>query len=742
MRIFRKPVALALAMAVSTLAQAPQNPPAAPPAPAPAAAPQQNQGAVVGGLNFKNGAPLLDVIDLIASELKISYVLDPSIKGGTVVMNTYGVVRDIDLRELLETILRMNNLAIVQVGEIYRIVPAKDIQSQPVTPVTQSDSSKFADDDHLVMNLVFLHYLASSDMVKILDPFKGQGAQITSYDPANLLIILDNSRNMRRTLDLINMFDSESFASQRVRAFDVKNRQPDEIKKDLDEVFKAYALSNGAKTGSAVQFVALDQINEILAVAPNPDVFKEVETWLAKFDVPAKTTAGAVENNVYHLKYQRAEVIGMAVGQLYGIPVNNSLSQLASSLYGGASTSYPATSGVGGAGYGGVGYGGGAYGGAYGQQYGAGGYGTGYGYGQQQYGMQPQYQANPFTQSAGTGATATTGTAAGGTATPAPATSGTTGDMTGMYLGNAGYAPDIPGRPRIVPNPIDNTVLVRSTPEQWEEIRSFMEKLDVSPRQVLIEAKIYEVDLTGNLTAGVEALLQKRAGANHQLTGNDTAGTLALSAGTMVGEARELLATLNANEFVNKAKVLSSPSLIATDSIPASINVGDSVPTLSSQGVNPGVTSGGNSLFTNTISNVSTGTGLNILARVNPSGVVTMVINQTVTAPTSTTTSTIDSPSFSQRNVSTQVTVDDGDMVAIGGIIDESTTNSSNGIPFLDRIPGLSFLFSTHSTSKQRTELIVFLTPHVIYDTHKITDATEELKEQMKGLKDIIRKNP
>ncbi len=345
MRIFRRPLALALALAVSTLAQPPQNPPAAQPAPAqaPAPAPPQNQGAVVGGMNFKNGAPLLDVIDDIANELKLSYVLDPSVKSGTVIMNTYGVVRDLDLREILETILRMNNLAMVEVGGIYRIGPAKDVQSQPITPVSESNSAKISDDDRLVMNLVFLHYMASSDMVKILEPFAGQGAQIKSYDPANLLIILDNGRNMRRTLDLINMFDSESFASQRVRSFDVKNRQPSEIKKDLDEVFKAYALSNGAKAGSAVQFVALDQINEILAIAPNPDVFKGVETWLAKFDVPAKTTAGAVENNVYHLKYQRAEVIGMAVGQLYGIPVNNALSMMANSLYGGASTAYPAT---------------------------------------------------------------------------------------------------------------------------------------------------------------------------------------------------------------------------------------------------------------------------------------------------------------------------------------------------------------------------------------------------------------
>ncbi len=144
---------------------------------------------------------------------------------------------------------------------------------------------------------------------------------------------------------------------------------------------------------------------------------------------------------------------------------------------------------------------------------------------------------------------------------------------------------------------------------------------------------------------------------------------------------------------------MSAPSVIATDSIPASITVGDSVPTLSSVAAS-NVQQNGNSLFTNTIQNTSTGIGLTIMARINPSGVVTMVINQNVTAPTATTTSTIDSPSFSQRNVSTQVTVEDGDTVAIGGIIEETNTESSSGIPFLHRLPYVGAAFGAKSTSK------------------------------------------
>ena len=147
----------------------------------------------------------------------------------------------------------------------------------------------------------------------------------------------------------------------------------------------------------------------------------------------------------------------------------------------------------------------------------------------------------------------------------------------------------------------------------------------------------------------------------------------------LVGHSRQLLALLSASESRTKARVISAPTVLATDSIAASITVGNEVPTLASQAVAGGLQQNGNSLFTNTIQSRSTGVGLNILARVNPSGVVTMVINQDVTAPVPTTTSSINSPSFSKRNVQTQVTVEDGDTIAIGGIIQEAYTETSGG---------------------------------------------------------------
>jgi general secretion pathway protein D len=322
-------------------------------------------------------------------------------------------------------------------------------------------------------------------------------------------------------------------------------------------------------------------------------------------------------------------------------------------------------------------------------------------------------------------------------------------DQTGSYLSLA--TGNRYTGPRIIPNPFDNTLLVQGTPQQWEQIKHLLDQLDIAPRQVLIDAKIYEIDLSGDLQYGVESFLQKTSAglpsgvAGHQLTGSGGIGGLTLSAGTLVGQSRALLALLQANESTMKAKVLSSPSIVATDSIPASITVGSSVPTLSSESVSTGIQVGGTTPFTNTISNTSTGIGLNILARVNPSGVVTMVINQDVTAPIANPLSSvgaagsnINSPSFSQRNVSTQVTVEDGDTIAIGGIITESTAETSAGIPLLDRLPYIGAAFGTKTRTKTRTELIVFLTPRVIYDTAQMSDATEELKQKVRGLRKMI----
>jgi len=729
---------------------APAAPPAAAPAPAakpgaaPAPAPAPTHAVLTdaGGFLLQN-VSLVELIDILARRLKINYILDPRVKG-SVTINTYGEVRPTELMPLLQTILRINGAAIVQVGDLYRIVPLTAVKQLPITPTV--NGKNLPSDERLVLNMVFLKYATVDEMAKVLQPFLGEGAEITTYPAANLLLILDNARNMSRTMDLIAMFDSDTFAGQRVRLLEVTNGRPSDLSKELDSVFKAYALS---EKSSGVKFLPIDRINTIIAVAPNPGIFTEVEKWLKKLDIPVKVTAGSVNNYVYRLKYGRAETVSMAIMALY---TGNTfaLSMFAAGgmgMYGGMGMS-----GMGGM-YGG-GMGGGMYGGM-GGMYGGGMYGGMAGMN----GMYPGY--NPGAQGAWGGGSynpvytsPSPGTPGGALAAGGAAVAAGGADLTGSFLGTAPASGSSQRIPHVIPNPFDNTLLVQGTPQEWEQISNLLEQLDVPPRQVLIEARIYEVDLTGAFASGVAAYLKSRDDSSvttgsdsssttqalaRTLLGSATGSGLNLTAGILVGRSRQLLGLLTAQETSDHARVISEPSIIATDSIPASINVGQEVPTLSSQALT-GAQQGGSSLFANTVSNRNSGVTLAITARVNSSGIVTMMINQEVSKPEPPpATAAIQSPSFSKRNVQTQVTVQDGDTIAIGGIIQETETRSSAGVPVLHRIPVLGAAFGNKSLNKARTELVIFLTPRVIYDTNQIAEASGELTDRLKRLKRIMK---
>ncbi len=404
-------------------------------------------------------------------------------------------------------------------------------------------------------------------------------------------------------------------------------------------------------------------------------------------------------------------------------------------VYGGGGIGYGGGAGgmYGGGGYGGGAYGGGAYGGG---AYGGGAYGGG-AYGGGAYGGAGGLgYGSPYN-----GGYPGAGGAAGGAVNPAAAAAG--GDLTGQYLGNAAQAA-LRG-PRVIANPMNNTLLIQATAQEYESIQELIRELDIPPRQVLIEAKIYSIDLTYSFSSDITAALQSlnatgsvASTAGSLMSGLSASGGVSLSAAMLVGKSRQLLGTVTLMESESRAKVLSAPAVIATDSIPASISVGTTVPTLSSS-----TASGITGATTQGISNTSTGIGLNIVARVTPSGIVTMIINQNISDPEATTNSSsgssIGSPSFATKSISTQVTVQDGDTIAIGGQIQESTTTTLAGIPLLDRIPFLGALFGARSYGKERTELIMFLTPHVIFDSNQMIDATDELRDKIKLLRKDVK---
>jgi general secretion pathway protein D len=295
---------------------------------------------------------------------------------------------------------------------------------------------------------------------------------------------------------------------------------------------------------------------------------------------------------------------------------------------------------------------------------------------------------------------------------------------------------------RIVPDEVNNVILVQSTKQEWDVVYKTLQQLDVPPRQVLIDAKIYEVTLVGAFSAGVSAFMQTRNASNgstRKLTGGfSAAGTVGFTLGALVGNTRELLATLQLMQSDGRNRILSAPSVIATDNIPASITVGTSVPTLASQAIAGGAQQDGSSLFTNTITNVQTGVTLSITPRINASGIVTLQISQEVSSPLPA-SGAIASPDIQRRSVSTQITMADGDTVAIGGIMSETNLFGRSRVPVLGKIPFIGGLFGSTSSSKEKTELIILITPRVIYDENELVSVSNELKNRMRTVRRIMR---
>ena len=516
------------------------------------------------------------------------------------------------------------------------------------------------------------------------------------------------------------------------------------IADDLTNIFEALMFT---ETQLGIQFLPIDRISSVLVVSSNPSVFDKVEEWVEKLDQPM--TAGGVQTFVYRVQYglagQLAQTLLMLYSPVFGFAGGygglggyggyGGYGVGGSGGYGGFGAGY----GGGGLGVGGPGFGG--YPGAGGRGAGMmGGSGLG-GFGGRGYGSYGGYGGGM-----GGVIQLPTGTAPGRAAPlgiPQPQAGAT--DQTGELLGTQTADPlshAYTNAIRIVPDEMNNLILVQATKQEWEIVHKTLQQLDFPPRQVLIDAKIYEVAMEGAFSSGVSAMLREKGNTNlstRKLTGGfDSVGQFNLTLGALVGNTRELAAILNATQTDGRSRIISAPSVIATDNIPASITVGTSIPTLSSQALAAGTQQDGSSLFTNTVTNVQTGVTLSITPRINASGIVTLMINQEVSVPLPA-RGAIASPSIERRNVNTQITMADGDTVAIGGIMSETDLYSRSRVPLIGKVPILGSLFGSTSSSKQKTELIILITPRVIYDENEFVTMSNELKSRLRSVRRLMR---
>ena len=298
------------------------------------------------------------------------------------------------------------------------------------------------------------------------------------------------------------------------------------------------------------------------------------------------------------------------------------------------------------------------------------------------------------------------------------------------------------GNVRIIADEINNSLVIQASAQEYAAIEDTIRQLDVLPRQVMIDAQIYEVVLDDSIALGLSATLQNRGTLqNLQTTASFAGSPPALLAQTfsLIGRSRELVAFVSAQENRSRVRTVSAPSILVSDNTLAVFQVGAEVPIPTSSAVNPNANASDIFSFAQTIQFRETGVIMNVTPQINDGGNVTLQISQEVSQAGPNTTSGLVAPVIGKSSIQSTVVVRDGQTIALGGFIRESNDLIRSRIPLLGRIPGLGVLFGSTSRSTSRTELIVLITPHVIRTTEDADLATEELKLKLEEIQEMLK---
>lgn len=319
-----------------------------------------------------------------------------------------------------------------------------------------------------------------------------------------------------------------------------------------------------------------------------------------------------------------------------------------------------------------------------------------------------------------------------GAATSAPATG-----STGAAGGTA--APVQRRGSNVVVNTAANSLIIQTTPTEYQQWHGLLQELDRPARSALVMATVAEVRLTESEQFGFQWLAKQFVSNGYNVnmgtfsagtTPTASAGSFRILFSSLAGDPRALLTMLASS---NKIRILSNPSIVARNGESATIQVGQEVPILTSQvtSSNTGTLPGGGSGILQTIQYRNTGVILKVKPVIHAGGRVDLDVAQEVSAAQANETGVNSSPIILTRRLETKMSVNDGDTVLLGGLMQEQKTGGNAGIPLLKDIPFAGALFRTSmSDNFDRTELVVLLTPYVIEDDFDARAITAAFRNQ------------
>ncbi|MCC8471152.1 type II secretion system secretin GspD [Xanthomonas phaseoli] len=687
-----------------------------------ASAPAPTLGMASSGsatFNFEGESLQAVVKAILGDMLGQNYVIAPGVQG-TVTLATPNPVSPAQALNLLEMVLGWNNARMVFSGGRYNIVPADQALAGTVAPSTASPSAARG----FEVRVVPLKFISASEMKKVLEPYARPNA-IVGTDPARNVITLGGTRaELENYLRTVQIFDVDWLSGMSVGVFPIQSGKAEKVSADLEKVF-----GEQSKTPSAgmFRFMPLENANAVLVITPQPRYLDQIQQWLDRID----SAGGGVRLFSYELKYIKAKDLADRLSEVFGGRSNggDSNASLApgseTSVLGGAlgnrDSSLGGSSGVTGGSIGDSGDGSSS-----GSGFGTSGSSSSGGLGNSSLQLSPRSNGN----------------------------GAVTLEVAGDKVGVSAVAET-------------NTLLVRSTPQAWSSIRDVIEKLDVMPMQVHIEAQVAEVNLTGKLQYGVNWYFENAVNAAATATdGGLTNGTgIGLGAGLANAAGRNIwgdiagkvgsggvawsflgknaAAIITALDQVTNVRLLQTPSVFVRNNAEATLNVGSRI-AVNSTSINTGL--GSDSSFSS-VQYIDTGVILKVRPRVTKDGMVFLDIVQEVSSPgdrpaactsaTATVNAAACNVDINTRRVKTEAAVQSGDTIMLAGLIDDTTTDTSDGVPFLSKLPVVGALFGTKGKSNTRREVIVLITPSIVRNPQEARNLTDEYGQKFKAMEPL-----
>lgn len=662
------------------------------------------------GLRFEK-ATVTEVIHFIMGDLlKLDYSIVPPLTGD-ITLHTQGAVPKDQLLGILESLLLNNGIVMVpDVNGHYRIGKAEMMKS--AVPIPRRADSNLAGYGSVIIPL---QHIGAAEMAEILRPVAGPEAFVRVDVLRNLLVLAGTRNQVEGWLEIVSTFDVDMLKGMSVGLFPLENTSVKEIETTLRSLFaggdagaggaaaKPAAAAGGtgkaddassASTavrmagplGGLIRVMGIERLNALLVITPRAHMLEQAKSWIERLDKPMDSN-GEAQLYVYPVQNGSAQHLANLLNGLYSPQPTTGTGQTATGVAPGLSTATQTTAG-------------------FGANTGASGFGFASG-----------------TGNTGMGANLT-GNRTGQNAQVIPSS------VTQVSLGK-----DI----RVVADNNNNALLIHAPRRDYKRIEAALRQLDITPNQVLIEASIVEVTLTDETKYGLQWYFEGGLGnggwSGTGVLGNTTTGAINTAqqgfSYTVTNPLGAVRAVLNAMADKQLVNVISSPSVMVLDNQTASIQVGDQQPIRSSTTVTDGGVS------TSSIQYKDTGVLLSVTPSVNAGNLISMQINQSISDVGGVDSAT-GQRSFLQRMITSKVAVRSGETIVLGGLIRDNKGDGKQGVPLLQDIPVLGALFSTTTLKKNRTELLVMITPRVVRTEQDVREVGSELKSKMQGLKPLL----